>query len=159
MQAMLNNPQVLAALRNVLSAAGGVLLALGIGTLTPETVNKIMETIQALGVLATAGLTLVGVVAPIYSSLTAANKADPVNQVKAASAVANDPTNSSAPAVRAVLAQETAKTLNNDAVPVPGDKEARIAIINEVAKMPEVDKVVAPELSNDKRTESNVTSA
>lgn len=132
LMALINNPQFLAALRNMLSALGGALAILGITYLTPDMITKIMELLEKVGVIVTSIGTILALVLPSANALIASWKASPINQIKSAAAVANDPAQ-------------------------PGSNEVKIAMMNETAKLPEVDRVVAPEVATDARTETNVT--
>lgn len=96
---ILTDPQFLAAFRNVLSALAATLATLGLASwLPPETVAKIMELVQQLGLMITAVATLAAIVVPPINAWVASCKANPINQVKAAAAAANDPTTTPAKA-------------------------------------------------------------
>jgi hypothetical protein len=154
----LTNPQVLAALRNVLSALGGALAILGITTLSPAMIQKIIDFTQAMGVLIGAVATLLGLVVPAVMAAIAQFKASPLQQAKTVTAIASDPANASAPDAKLALMTGAMQAAQTEAVPVSAASDAvKIAAVNQVARLPEVDKVVAPSIASDARTDDNVT--
>lgn len=156
--ALLISPQFLAALRNVLSAFAGALALFGIMTFSPASIDKIVEATTALGTLLGALTAFMAIAVPAATSAFAWFKAGPLQQLKSAGLVANDPTNANAPNVKAAMMTEAVKAAGNEAVPTSAASDAaKIEVINEVAKLAEVDKVVAPSLAPDTRTEANVT--
>lgn len=104
------SPSLLAALRNVLSAGGGALIILGFGALTPDLIWKIMNFIEALGVVLAALATLIGVLAPTFSSIFASFKATPTQQMKSvAASVAADPSSETTREVKIAMINATAE--------------------------------------------------
>ena len=141
--AMLQNPQFLAAARHALTALMAILATLGFisASQSADVVGALVTIGTAIGQIGAACTVIVGIIGPVYATLSASDK----NQIKSVEAIANDPTSTKSDAAKTALVN-AASTIAADPV-APQSFAAKAAILNAAASIPEVDKIVAPAIS------------
>lgn len=156
--ATLFSPTVLAALRNVLSGIGVLMGMLGLGaTLSQETIQKIIEVVQQVGLVVGAIIALAGTVTPLIMGAIAAWKATQAQQVKRVSEIAQDPTQAQSAPAQAALVQATAAIAQNNIL--PKSEEAKQTLISATIALPEVRTIVADKETADAIPSSDVVAS
>jgi hypothetical protein len=151
------SPPVLAAARNVLGALGLLLGMIGIGVLSPEKVNRVMEVASQLGTVITAFVALLGLLSPLAAGAWAAWTATQPQQIKTVAAIASDPTQAqSAPAQQALVEATSAIAANNILEKSP---EAKQTLIAATIALPEVQTIVTDKATANAQPSSSVVAA
>jgi hypothetical protein len=142
----------LAALRNFLSGLGVLLGMIGFaGLLPPETIQKIIEIAQQVGVVVGAFVALAGMATPLFMGAIAAFKSTQAQQVKRVSEIAQDPTQAQSATAQQALVEATAAIAQNKILEKSDD--AKDTLINATIALDNVQTIVT-----DKETASRVPS-
>lgn len=138
------SPPVLAAIRYLLVALLPIAALLGLGSWFDNTlIDKAMETIKQLGVIANAAQALILLLVPILAGF-GVNSAREKNQVNRTIEISKDPTSPNQAAASAALESVIAATKQIAEDPnVSIAPKAKDALISATVSLPEVDKIIA----------------
>jgi hypothetical protein len=135
------SPTVLAPLRNVLSGLGVLLGMLGFGaTLSPETIQKIIEICQQVGVVVGAIIGLIGIITPLVMGAIAAFKSTQGQQIKSVQAIATGEAGPAAESAQTALIEATRAVAQDKSI--PKSDEAKDTLINATISLDNVQTIV-----------------
>lgn len=151
------SPPVLAALRNVLGAVGLLLGMIGIGTLSPEKVQKVIEFATQLGTTIGAIVALLGIISPLVMGAIAAVKSTQAAQVARVKEIAVGPASDVALQAQTALVSATAAVAADPSI--PKSNEAKNTLIAATAQLPNVQAVVTDKATADAIPSASVVAA
>lgn len=150
------SPPVLAALRNVLSAIGPLLGMLGLVTLSPQQIDKIIAVGQQMGVVIGAIIALLGLLTPLVMAAIAAGKSTVASNIARTQEIAADPSQVTSVAAAAAIvgaASQLAKT------PALASEDAQKALVSATIALPSVQGIQADKHIADGVDSESVTAA